>query len=61
MRLTNNPTGMAKAVADCNGDKEGGYASDGSNITGFSSMHDSGTGGVSEYVNFFINKNKATI
>ena len=48
MRLTNNPTGMAKAVADCNGDKEGGYASDGSNITGFSSMHDSGTGGVSE-------------
>ena len=48
MRLTNNPTGMAKAVADCNGDKEGGYASDGSNITGFSSMHDIGTGGVSE-------------
>ena len=55
MRLTNNPTGMAKAVADCNGDKEGGYASDGSNITGFSSMHDSGTGGVSECVYFKSN------
>ena len=36
---------MAKAVADCDGDKEGGFASDGSDITGFSHMHDSGTGG----------------
>ena len=37
--------GMAKAVADCNGDNQGGFASDGSDITGFSHMHDSGTGG----------------
>lgn len=41
---------MAKAVADVNGDNEGGYASDNSNITGFSHMHDSGTGGVSPFV-----------
>lgn len=42
------PFSMAKAVADTNGDElQGGYASDGSNITGFSHLHDSGTGGVS--------------
>lgn len=45
-RLTKT-TGMAKAVADVNGDNEGGFAADNSNITGFSHMHDSGTGGVS--------------
>ncbi|KAJ4395869.1 hypothetical protein N0V93_000083 [Gnomoniopsis smithogilvyi] len=39
------PFGMAKAVADVNGEAQGGYASDGSEITGFSQMHDSGTGG----------------
>ncbi|KAK6433290.1 hypothetical protein LTR95_010528, partial [Oleoguttula sp. CCFEE 5521] len=40
------PFSMAKAVADTNGDGyQGGFASDGSNITGFSHMHDSGTGG----------------
>ncbi|KAG9970238.1 hypothetical protein KCU98_g14613, partial [Aureobasidium melanogenum] len=38
------PFGMAKAVADVNGENQGGYASDYSNITGFSHMHDSGTG-----------------
>jgi putative alpha-1,2-mannosidase len=44
---------MAKAVADTNGDElQGGYASDNSNITGFSHLHDSGTGGVS-FVFFF--------
>lgn len=37
---------MAKAVADVSGDDEGGFASDGSDIVGFSHMHDSGTGGV---------------
>jgi hypothetical protein len=37
---------MAKAVADVDGDKEAGFASDHSNVTGFSHMHDSGTGGV---------------
>lgn len=37
---------MAKAVADVDGEDQGGYASDGSSINGFSHMHDSGTGGV---------------
>ena len=37
---------MAKAVADVDGQNTGGFATDGSNITGFSSMHDSGTGSV---------------
>jgi hypothetical protein len=39
---------MAKAVADVNNpdEKQGGFASDDSEITGFSHMHDSGTGGV---------------
>ena len=46
-------SGMAKAVADVNGDDQGGYASDGSNITGFSHMHDSGTGGVSSLLLVF--------
>ena len=41
------PFGMAKAVADVDGERQGGFASDGSNVTGFSHMHDSGTGGVS--------------
>jgi putative alpha-1,2-mannosidase len=38
---------MAKAVADVNDpeEKQGGFASTG-DITGFSHMHDSGTGGV---------------
>ena len=39
------PFAMAKAVADVNGEDQGGFASDNSNITGFSHMHDSGTGG----------------
>jgi hypothetical protein len=39
---------MAKAVADVenSNDNEGGFASDGSDIIGFSHMHDSGVGGV---------------
>ena len=37
---------MAKAVADVSGENFGGFASDDSSITGFSHMHDSGTGGV---------------
>ena len=36
---------MAKAVADVSGQNTGGFSPDGSNITGFSHMHDSGTGG----------------
>lgn len=44
------PFSMAKAVADTNGGElQGGFASDDSNITGFSHMHDSGTGGVSAF------------
>ena len=39
---------MAKASADVNNpnEKQGGFATDGGEITGFSHMHDSGTGGV---------------
>lgn len=37
---------MAKAVADTDSDSnQGGFTTDGANITGFSGMHDSGTGG----------------
>ena len=44
---------MAKAVADTNsGYNQGGFAYDGSSITGFSSMHDSGTGGSPSLGNF---------
>ena len=46
----NLPFGMAKAVADSVEDGQGGFAEDGGNITGFSHMHDSGTGGVSPIV-----------
>lgn len=35
---------MAKAVADVDGENQGGFGSDGSRVVGFSSMHDSGTG-----------------
>ncbi|KAH7056959.1 glycoside hydrolase family 92 protein [Macrophomina phaseolina] len=40
------PYGMAKAVADTDSQSnQGGFTTDGANITGFSQMHDSGTGG----------------
>ncbi|EME40466.1 glycoside hydrolase family 92 protein [Dothistroma septosporum NZE10] len=40
------PYGLAKAVADSDSEyRQGGFTSDGANITGFSSMHDGGTGG----------------
>ncbi|KAJ5291826.1 hypothetical protein N7478_001077 [Penicillium angulare] len=39
------PYGLAKAVADVDGQNTGGFSTDGSNVTGFSHMHDSGTGG----------------
>ena len=41
----NLPYGMAKPVADVDGQNTGGFATDNSNVNGFSSMHDSGTGG----------------
>ncbi|KAJ5744940.1 hypothetical protein N7533_009810 [Penicillium manginii] len=39
------PYGLAKPVADVDGQNTGGFSTDGSNVTGFSSLHDSGTGG----------------
>ncbi|KAI1332619.1 glycoside hydrolase family 92 protein [Xylariaceae sp. FL0255] len=48
------PFGMAKGVADVTDDNQGGYASNGSPVTGFSHMHDSGTGGASSLANFPI-------
>ncbi|KAH8805349.1 glycoside hydrolase family 92 protein [Xylogone sp. PMI_703] len=49
------PFGMAKAVADTDsGSNQGGFTTDGSNITGFSSMHDSGTGGSPSLGNFAL-------
>ncbi|KAB8074024.1 glycosyl hydrolase family 92-domain-containing protein [Aspergillus leporis] len=47
------PYGMAKAVADTDStNNQGGFAYDGSSITGFSSLHDSGTGGQPSLGNF---------
>lgn len=47
------PYGMAKAVADTDSESnQGGFAYDGSSVTGFSSMHDSGTGGSPSLGNF---------
>jgi putative alpha-1,2-mannosidase len=49
------PYGMAKAVADTNsGSNQGGFTLDGSPITGFSVMHDSGTGGSPSLGNFAL-------
>ncbi|KAF2200444.1 hypothetical protein GQ43DRAFT_441565 [Delitschia confertaspora ATCC 74209] len=48
------PYGMAKAVADVDGENTGGFSTDGSRITGFSAMHDSGTGGNPSLGNFPI-------
>jgi putative alpha-1,2-mannosidase len=46
------PYGMAKAVADVDGQNTGGFSTDGSSVTGFSHMHDSGTGGNPSLGNF---------
>lgn len=44
---------MAKAVADVDSlDNQGGFTTEGGNITGFSGMHDSGTGGQPSLGNF---------
>jgi putative alpha-1,2-mannosidase len=49
------PYGMAKAVADTNsGSRQGGFTLDGSPVTGFSTMHDSGTGGSPSLGNFAL-------
>lgn len=47
------PYGMAKAVADTNsGSNQGGFTLDGAPVTGFSVLHDSGTGGSPSLGNF---------
>lgn len=47
--------GMAKAVADTDsGSNQGGFTTDGSNITGFSTLHDAGTGGAASLGNFAL-------
>ncbi|KAF2805378.1 uncharacterized protein BDZ99DRAFT_541245 [Mytilinidion resinicola] len=47
------PYGMAKAVADVDSESnQGGFTSEGGKVTGFSSMHDSGTGGSPSLGNF---------
>jgi hypothetical protein len=38
---------MAKAVADVVSENQGGFSTEDTPISGFSHMHDSGTGGVS--------------
>lgn len=47
------PYGVAKAVADTNsGSNQGGFTLDGSPVSGFSVLHDSGTGGSPSLGNF---------
>ena len=48
----NLPFGMAKGGPDVNDpeEKQGGFASGDTEITGFSHMHDSGTGGVGTFI-----------
>ncbi|KAK0619941.1 glycoside hydrolase family 92 protein [Immersiella caudata] len=49
------PYGMAKAVADTNStSNQGGFTLDGAVVTGFSTMHDSGTGGSPSLGNFAL-------
>lgn len=45
---------FVSAVADVDGENTGGFSTDGSNITGFSALHDSGTGGNPSLGNFPI-------
>ncbi|KHN99089.1 glycosyl hydrolase, family 92 protein [Metarhizium album ARSEF 1941] len=46
------PYGLAKVVADVDGQNTGGFGMDMSNVTGISSIHDSGTGGNPSLGNF---------
>ncbi|CAI7602573.1 Alpha-1-2-mannosidase [Penicillium manginii] len=48
------PFGMAKAVADTIGENQAGFAFDTTVVSGFSHMHDSGTGGSPSMGNFPI-------
>ncbi|KAH7312258.1 glycoside hydrolase family 92 protein [Stachybotrys elegans] len=46
------PYGLAKAVADVDGQNTGGFGMDDSRVVGFSSLHDSGSGGNPSLGNF---------
>ncbi|KAK8103229.1 glycoside hydrolase family 92 protein [Apiospora sp. TS-2023a] len=46
------PYALAKPVANVDGQNTGGFATDGSKVTGFSAVHDSGTGGNPSLGNF---------
>ncbi|KAL4920361.1 glycosyl hydrolase family 92-domain-containing protein [Aspergillus aurantiobrunneus] len=46
------PYSLSKAVADVDGQNTAGFATDGSRVTGFSALHDSGTGGNPSLGNF---------
>jgi putative alpha-1,2-mannosidase len=46
------PYGLAKAVADVDGQNTGGFGMDDSNVVGFSVLHDSGSGGNPSLGNF---------
>lgn len=46
------PYGLAKASADVDGQNTGGFGIEGPNVVGFSSVHDSGTGGNPSLGNF---------
>ncbi|KAI9924051.1 hypothetical protein ASPWEDRAFT_108183 [Aspergillus wentii DTO 134E9] len=48
------PYGLAKPVADVDGQNTAGFSTDGSNVTGFSSLHDAGSGGNPSLGNFPI-------
>ncbi|KAL3447265.1 glycosyl hydrolase family 92-domain-containing protein [Aspergillus insuetus] len=48
------PFGMVKAVADTEGENQGGFAYDTTKVAGFSHTHDSGTGGATSMGNFPI-------
>jgi putative alpha-1,2-mannosidase len=49
------PYGMAKPGADTDSpSNQGGFVADGSNVTGFSNLHDSGTGGSPSLGNFAL-------
>jgi putative alpha-1,2-mannosidase len=56
------PFGMVKAVADVSGENQGGFSSDGSNIIGFSHMHDSGECPNADYLlEFWLNNTQELV
>jgi predicted alpha-1,2-mannosidase len=53
-QVISSSTDNRAAVADVDGENTGGFSTDNSNITGFSALHDSGTGGNPSLGNFPI-------